>query len=76
MGSNVTSWPMKSTAVHCFSLGQATPNSAWPKPPVVSTGNGVGVPGDCGLNVTSSPAKSTAVHWVPEGHATPDSAWL
>jgi hypothetical protein len=73
-GSNVTSLPEASTAVHWLTEGQATPLS-----PLLATAACDQVRGWRGLKVTSD-TPATAVHWVTDGHTTvvndpPPSDW-
>src|SRR5580692_3709885 len=68
-GLKVTSWPVRSTAVHCACpVTQLTDC----RPPAWSTRvapAALTVP-VAGLKVTSLPVRSTAVHWLAEGHDT------
>jgi hypothetical protein len=66
-GTNVTSWPYWSTAVHWLVDGHATATRSMTAP----IGTGVELPGDAGSNVTSWPDPSTAVQRLADGHATP-----
>ena len=66
VGSNVTSLPPESTAVHWVAVGHATAVSNCPSPIDTDADE----PGDAGLNVTSSPALPTAVHCPVDGQAT------
>ena len=72
VGSNVSSCPEVSIAVHWVLEGQAIPLIV---PPPLSIVIGAGVPGEAGLNVTTAPAASPAVHCVPDGHAIEVRLW-
>jgi len=76
LGSNVTSFPPASTAVHCAVDGQDTLASTFPGDALVSTVSTGGVPGEVGSNVTSPPFASIAVHCDELGQATAASSPL
>ena len=69
-GLNVTSLPLRVTAVHWLTDGHATA-TGWLRPAAMMVADAV--PGTDGLNVTCIPSTSspTAVHWLTDGHATP-----
>src|SRR5260370_34104570 len=69
LGLNVTSCPLKSTAVHCETDGHATALSVSPLMIVAV----VWLAGAFGLNVTSAPGLSTPVRSETDGHAIPDA---
>src|ERR1700722_9723338 len=64
-GSNVTSWPTPSTAVHCSADAHATLSRLL----LGSMGIGVGTPGTAGAKVSSRPALSRALHCPADAHA-------
>jgi hypothetical protein len=68
-GSNVTTWPSESTAVH-WAVDRHVTSIIRPLGSIVT---GAGVPGALGSKVTWRPGvpsfvNSTAVHWLVEGH--------